>query len=109
MPQYSFLPFLQPFPIGTRILTGLVLVGSLLQVLLVGLDARTRGTSDKLAGGTGLEVGAAGSPDAVVPYLVCVPGKALPWFFWTFLTAGFVEIKPFEVSTAGLPASMTIR
>ena len=32
------------------------------------------------------------------PYLVCVQGRAVPWFLWTFLTAGGVEVKGFEVS-----------
>jgi hypothetical protein len=90
MPQYSFLPFLQPFPIATRILTGLLITLSLGQVLLTGLNARFREQEGRTFEGV--------NENAEVPYLVCVPGAALPWYFWTFLTAGFVEIKPVEVS-----------
>jgi hypothetical protein len=90
MPQYSFLPFLQPFPIATRILTGLLITLSLGQVLLTGLNARFRDQEGRIFEGI--------NENAEVPYLLCVPGAALPWYFWTFLTAGFVEIKPVEVS-----------
>ena len=95
MPQYSFLPFLQPFPIGTRILTGLLLSLSLIQVLLVGLAARSRDGQGRTFDGV--------NENAGVPYLVVVPGKAVPWYVWTFLTAGFVEIKPIEVSPLNFP------
>jgi hypothetical protein len=91
MPQYSFLPFLQPFPIGTRILTGLLVALSLLNVLVTGLYAQAK------PGQT--------TQQSDVPWLVLVPGRALPWYIWTFLTAGFVETKPLEVSYthAGTP------
>lgn len=94
MPQYSFLPFLQPFPIATRILTGLLITLSLGQVLLTGLNARFREQEGRTFEGI--------NENAEVPYLLCVPGAALPWYFWTFLTAGFVEIKPVEVSICPL-------
>ncbi|KAG7561833.1 hypothetical protein FFLO_02734 [Filobasidium floriforme] len=97
MPQYSFLPFLQPFPIATRILTGLLITLSLGQVLLTGLNARFREQEGKTFEGI--------NENAEVPYLLCVPGAALPWYFWTFLTAGFVEIKPIEfiISLISIP------
>jgi hypothetical protein len=99
MPQYSFLPFLQPFPIATRILTGLLITLSLGQVLLTGLNARFREQEGRSFEGI--------NENAEVPYLLCVPGAALPWYFWTFLTAGFVEIKPIEVSV--YPLHLTSR
>jgi hypothetical protein len=86
MPQYSFLPFLQPFPIGTRILTGLLVALSLLNVLVTGLYSQSK------PGQT--------TQQSDVPWLVLVPGRALPWYIWTFLTAGFVETKPLEVRSA---------
>ena len=117
MPQYSFLPFLQPFPIGTRILTGLLISFSLLNVLIntvweqhnhlidhleqsadeVGLG-KAASAASKLGKLGGLGALVKGGKGGYAPYLVCVQGEAVPWFVWTFLTAGAVEVKGIEVS-----------
>lgn len=90
MPQISFLPFLNPFPTSSRILLALFLTCSLAHLLLSRWDqARLEASSGERAARPGL---------GVTPWLVLVPGDAIPWFPWTFLTAGFVETKPLEVS-----------
>jgi hypothetical protein len=114
MPTYSFLPFLQNVPIGTRILTGTLIIFSLLHQVVshVGPYAQPSSVSSLVRGALGSDSagqkGAAydgaidqfNSEDGVglqiPPYLVIVTGKAL-WFPWTFLTAGWVETNIIQV------------
>ena len=119
MPTYSFLPFLQNVPIGTRILTGTLIVFSLLNQVFshVGPYAQASSVSNLVRGalrndGAGQTGGGySGTEDQlktdggvglqVPPYLVVVAGKAL-WFPWTFLTAGWVETNILQVSGQSL-------
>lgn len=115
MPTYSFLPFLQNVPIGTRILTGTLVIFSLLHQVFshVGPYAQASSVSNLVRGALGND-GAAQKGGAyqglgdefqtgdgiglrVAPYLVVIAGKAL-WFPWTFLTAGWVETNIIQVS-----------
>jgi len=83
MPAVSFLPFLQTVPVGTRILTGLTI---LLTLVAFALDTLVRENSPN-PGTFGQEV----------PWLVLVPGWS--WKYpWVFLSAGFVELSIVEVS-----------
>jgi hypothetical protein len=95
MPTYSFLPFLQNIPIGTRILTGTLVLFSLLHQVLSQLDAN-RATS-AYDGVPETKNGDAYGVATASPYLVLVPGKSF-WFPWTFLTAGWVETNIIQVS-----------
>lgn len=115
MPTYSFLPFLQNVPIGTRILTGTLIIFSLLHQVFshIGPYDQSSSVSNIVRGALGDDsVGQKGAAyDAVgdesndgggvglqiPPYLVVVTGKAL-WFPWTFLTAGWVETNIIQVS-----------
>lgn len=112
MPTYSFLPFLQNVPIGTRILTGTLVVFSLLHQVFshVGPYAQASSVSNLVRGALGNGVGdefptGDGIGLQVPPYLIVVAGKAL-WFPWTFLTAGWVETNIIQVSQK---AEYTIR
>lgn len=110
MPTYSFLPFLRDVPIGTRILTGTLVIFSLLhQVLLhLGNDATSTPVSKLVRRALGeAAVGAYETPGQfqsmdTPPYLVVVPGKSL-WFPWTFLTAGWVETNIIQVCVNPFP------
>ena len=86
MPAISLFPFLRDIPPGTRLLTGLVIAGTLTAWFLSAF----------------LEIKHQGNPRAgtftvkVAPWLVMYPADS--WKFpWTVLTAGFVEGNIIEV------------
>ena len=87
MPAISFFPFLKEIPPGTRLLTALLISGTLTAWTLSAF----------------LEIRHQGNPRAgtftvkVAPWLVLYPAES--WVFpWTLLTAGFVEGNIIEVS-----------
>lgn len=83
MPAISFLPFLQTVPWGTRILTALLVVSSLLQYSLAAVVRRNSAVDP--------------SYGHELPWLVLIPKTS--WKFpWTLLTSGFVELNIIEVS-----------
>jgi len=90
MPAISFLPFLQTVPVGTRILTAVLLFGSLAAFLL---DYTVQdGTGGRVYG-------------IDLPWLVLVPGVS--WKYpWTLITAGFVELNVVQVSS--IPSSLSV-
>ncbi|KAJ9122452.1 hypothetical protein QFC22_001877 [Naganishia vaughanmartiniae] len=106
MPTYSFLPFLQNIPVGTRILTGTLVLFSLLHQVLSHLDANSAALVSAYDGSPETKSGDAYGIVTASPYLVLVPGKSF-WFPWTFLTAGWVEtnIIQFVISVVALPAA----
>ena len=79
MPAISFLPFLQTIPPATRLLTALLLVGSLAAFILMFVRQDSGVEPPRLS------------------WLVLVPGESY-WYPWTLLTAGWVEMTIFEVS-----------
>lgn len=90
MPAISFLPFLQTVPVGTRILTAVLVVASLAAIALSTLAAQNEHTPSPM--GTHM------------PWLVMVPGES--WKFpWVLLTAGWVELSVIEliISAVTLP------
>lgn len=99
MPTYSFLPFLQNIPIGTRILTGTLVLFSLLHQVLSQLDANSAALSSAHGGISEIKNSDVYGTATASPYLVLVPGKSF-WFPWTFLTAGWVETNIIQVSSA---------
>jgi hypothetical protein len=89
MPAISFLPFLQTVPLGTRLLT-LLLIFSTLSALFLSLLANQYTPSGSSNGMPGIDM----------PWLVLVPGES--WKYpWTLITAGWVELSIFEVSLLG--------
>ncbi|RSH88201.1 uncharacterized protein EHS24_000732 [Apiotrichum porosum] len=85
MPAISFLPFLQTVPWGTRILTALLVVSSLLQYSLAAVVRRNSAVDP--------------SYGHELPWLVLIPKTS--WKFpWTLLTSGFVELNIIEFLVA---------
>lgn len=83
MPAISFLPFLQNIPLGTKVITAVLLLAS-----SAGIYVST------LAAQNSPHPGLIGSQ---LPYLLLVPGES--WKFpWVLLTAGFIELSLLEVS-----------